>query len=690
MALVAIALAGCSPSVPTPSRPSQGAAPSPSVAPSSTAVTPPPPSSAGSPSPILQTPIPTPDPAQSLPTPITARIDLTGPTGYRQVTSAVALGGAIWASQYQHVGAWLVRIDPVAGRINLTTTLPYTIAPADLEAGSDGSLWVATVPGATGGEAPPNGTVARINPASGRVVAQVELPVQGQIAPGSGVVWVPAGTKLQRLDAATLKVTGTFPAAGQPATQCALSVTQIAATSTAVYLDPDSGNVTGTVDLGVDGRLLGNDPVEGTDNCWVLVGPSLGADPATTGSTLAEIGLENTMVVTAQSPPFQGDVRFAGGTFWLLANRTMTAIDPLTLAPLGPTWQLPSDVGDPTSWTLLGAGGTLWWVGPSEALRVGIQIPTKAAAGEISSRSWAGPFTPVAAAFSDLDHGILAGATGTEAGAGVVAMTSDGGRTWTKRLLASPPLFGVTFHGSLVLATAACQTDATSGCQTSLLRSTDGGLTWTAASDGLEGVELPSASTAWAIYNPTIHTAGVASSPNKGRTWQRYRSPCPSGFPVFEPSGISFPTPTEGWLVCAGGGAMGSSAKALFHTVNAGKTWRTLFVQSLGAGGVSSGPANEALLGGDYAGIDFLAVGTGWLTTGDGLFVTHDGGLSWRLVGFDDGAGGLQIHDMNLLSATTGIVLVTDLTASENLISLERTTDAGATWVTLTSWTVGN
>jgi hypothetical protein len=690
VALIVVAVAGCSPSAPTPPGPSAAAAFSPSLTPASAAATTTSAPSAGSPSPILQTPIPTPDPTQSLPTPITARIDLTGPTGFRQVTSAVTLGGAIWVSQYQHVGAWLVRVDPVTARITLTRTLPSTIAPAELAAGNHGSLWVDTIPGATGGESTPNGTVARIDPTTGAVIAQAELPVQGQIAPGTGVVWVPGGSKLQRLDAASLKVTATFPAAGQPSTQCALSVTQAASTSTAFYLDPDGGNVTATIDLGVGGRLLGNDPVEGTDNCWALVGPPSSADPAKTGSTLAEIGLENTMVVAAQSPPFQGDVRFAGGTFWLLANRTMTAIDPLTLAPLGPTWQLPSDVGDPSSWTLLGAGGTLWWVGPSEALRVGIPIPTKAAAGEISSQPWAGPLTPVAAAFSDLDHGILAGATGNGAGAGVVATTSDGGRTWTKRLLASPPLFGVTFHGSLVLATAACQPDAPPGCQTSLLRSTDGGLTWTAASDGLDGVELASASTAWAIYNPTIHAAGVASSPDRGRTWQRYRSPCLSGFPVFEPSGISFPTPTKGWLVCDGGGAMGSSAKALFHTVNAGKTWRTLFVQSLGAGGVSSGPANEALLGGDFAGIDFLADGTGWLTTGDGLFVTHDGGLSWRLVGFADGAGGLQIDAMNLLSATTGIVLVTNLTVSPAEITLQETTDAGSSWVTVATWPLAN
>ena len=623
--------------------------------------------------------------------PITARIDLTGPTGFREVTSAVVLGGSIWVSQYQHVGAWLVRIDPVAGRIALTKTLPTTIAPAELTVGDDGSLWAATVPGATGGESTPNGRIARIDPTSGALLAQAEIPIQGQIAPDAGVVWVPAGSKLQRLDASSLKVTSTFPAPGDPATQCALSVTQAGTTSTAFYLDPDTGNVTSTIDLGVDGRLVGNDPVEGADNCWALVGPPAGADPATTGSTLAELALENTMVVAGQSPPFQGDVRFTAGTFWLIANGTMTAIDPLTLAPLGSTWQLPAAVGDPGSWTLLGAGGTLWWVGPSEALRVAVPIPPKEAPERVGSTPWTGPFTPTAVAFTDPDHGVLVGAAGNGAGAGVVATTSDGGHTWSARLLDTPPLYGVSLRGSSVLASVACRVDAPADCLATLLRSEDGGRTWIASRDtALDHAQLTPGGLAWATYNPTISYAGFASSHDGGVTWKRYPSPCPRGFPIFEPSGISFPTATSGWLACDGGGGLGSSAKALFHTTDAGTTWKTLFVQSLGDGGVPSGPANELLLGGDLTLIDFLADGTGWISTGDGLFVTHDGGLSWRLLGFDDGADGLQIDAMDFRSADDGVVLVTDLTGQTTQIRLEQTTDAGSTWVTVASWTQGN
>lgn len=685
--VLAASLAACAGPVPTPS-PIASATANPIASLTSTA-TPAPAMSLG-PQPSPQVPIPTPDASLSFPTPITARLDLSGPNGHRQVISAVAGNGAIWVSQYQHVAAWLVRIDPVAGTVTRTSSLPDQLAPAELEIGDDGTVWAAGPVGlSTGGARTPNGFVARIDLATGKVVAQAELPLRGQIDPGMEAVWVPSGSRLQRLDAGSLKVTGTFPVAGDPATQCGLSATESGRTSTLRYLDPESGAIMATIDLGVDGHLLGNDPVEGTDNCWVLVGPPGGGDPGVTGSTLGELARETTMAVAGQSPPFLGDVRFAAGSFWLIANRTMTPIDPQTLAPLGTSWLLPSDVSDPASWTLLGSGQTLWWVGPTEALRVGIPIPSKGAVGSIAFQPWSGAFVPITAAFSDMDHGILVGATGNGTGAGVVATTSDGGRSWTKRLLASPPLFGVTMQGSLVLASASCRVDAPPDCLPALLRSTDGGLTWTVTREGgLDGVQLASGETAWATYNPTAYYAGVASSHDGGRTWRRSPSPCPPGFPVFEPTGISFPTATEGWLACDGGGGMGSSAKALFHTTNGGVDWQTVFVQSLGGFGVPSGPANEALLGGDVTGIDFLADGTGWLWTGDGLFATHDGGVSWQLLGFDDGAGGIQVNAMELLSKTSGVILVTDITTTPGRLTLQSTTDSGKTWMTIASWSL--
>jgi photosystem II stability/assembly factor-like uncharacterized protein len=120
----------------------------------------------------------------------------------------------------------------------------------------------------------------------------------------------------------------------------------------------------------------------------------------------------------------------------------------------------------------------------------------------------------------------------------------------------------------------------------------------------------------------------------------------------------------------------------LFHSSDGGATWQTVFEMTLDA---PSG-VNVALLGGDDARIDFLADRTGWLWTGDGLFETQDGGATWRLLGFEDGAGGLQMSDMDLLSNTTGVILVADLTMTPNRLTLQSTSDGGKTWTTVDIW----
>lgn len=352
------------------------------------------------------------------------------------------------------------------------------------------------------------------------------------------------------------------------------------------------------------------------------------------------------------------------------------------LAPLGATWLLPAEVSDLASWTLLGSGQTLWWVGPSKALRVGIPIPPQEAIGQIASQPWSGAFVPAALAFRDLAHGVLVGSTGNGAGAGVVATTSDGGRSWTKRLLQSP-LYGVTAQGTLMLATAECRIDAPPGCRSAPLRSTDSGLTWTATGKtGLDGLQLASGGIAWAIDTTDPGSSVVASSHDGGLTWQRRPSPCPTGVPSFYPTGISFATASEGWLACDGGAAMGSSGKALFHSSDGGATWQTVFDWPLDA----PAGANVALWGGDDARIDFLADRTGWLWTGAGLFETQDGGATWRLLGFENGAGGLQMSDMDLLSNTTGVILVADITTTPYRLTLQSTSDGGKTWTTVDTW----
>jgi hypothetical protein len=43
-----------------------------------------------------------------------------------------------------------------------------------------------------------------------------------------------------------------------------------------------------------------------------------------------------------------------------------------------------------------------------------------------------------------------------------------------------------------------------------------------------------------------------------------------------------------------------------------------------------------------------------------------------------------------LLSASTGLVLVTDITTTPGRVTLQETTDAGSSWRILASWSLGN
>jgi hypothetical protein len=611
---------------------------------------------------------------------ITARVEFGGPDGSRRAASSVAGLGAIWVSAAdRQIGSWLTRIDPATGTVDRTSALPDRMAPAELALGADGTLLAAGPFGPTlAGTVAPSGIVARIDPATGQVTAQAEVAVQRGIAAAHGAVWVSAGSSLIRLDPASLQVAATYPVSGIPDTACGLTVTERTGVTALRFLDPLTGSVTSTIDLGVGGGLLGDDPIDDGQSCVALGGPAAGSDASASLSTLDTLGAEPSMMVAWRSPGFRGEVRFAGGVFWLIEDGAMTPVDPYSLAPLGATWRLPPEVGDLSSWTLLGVSGTMWWVGPTEALRIGVAVPPMQALGRVTSEPWSGPFVPRSVTFDGTKNGVLVGATGSGAGAGVVATTDDGGRTWVQRLLESPPLTSVTERGPLLIAMAACRFDAPHGCQPTLLRSTDGGLDWVASGGpGIDAVELAPSGSAWAIE---ATGDGIAVSRDGGLTWQHRPSPCPPGTPAFRPSDISNPTASDVWLTCAGGGAMGSSDKALLRSTDGGAKWHTVFETTLTGGG---GP--QELLGGNASRIDFLADGTGWLWTGYGLYGTRDGGGTWRLLGFQEGSGALFMDGMHLDSATSGEVLIADVSGSGG-VTLQRTVDGGTTWTTINRW----
>jgi streptogramin lyase len=132
-----------------------------------------------------------------------------------QVAAVIDVGGQPSVVRADAAGVWVqrdrevVRVDPRSNRV--VARLPMGPPGSDLGAVGDGSLWLTQVA---------QGTVTRMDPATGRTVATIRVPgaeaTQGiDVAAGAGVVWVAydlgtlGGTILARIDPATDTVAAT-------------------------------------------------------------------------------------------------------------------------------------------------------------------------------------------------------------------------------------------------------------------------------------------------------------------------------------------------------------------------------------------------------------------------------------------------------------------------------------------------
>jgi virginiamycin B lyase len=137
------------------------------------------------------------------------------PRSFGRVAASLHLGGQLSVVRADGAGVWVqragevVRVDPQTNRV--TARVPMRPPDSDLGGVGDGSLWLTQVA---------QGTVTRVDPATGRTLATIRVPgAQApesiEVAVGPGVVWVAydlgtlGGGIIARVDPATNTVAAT-------------------------------------------------------------------------------------------------------------------------------------------------------------------------------------------------------------------------------------------------------------------------------------------------------------------------------------------------------------------------------------------------------------------------------------------------------------------------------------------------
>jgi hypothetical protein len=264
-------------------------------------------------------------------------------------------------------------------------------------------------------------------------------------------------------------------------------------------------------------------------------------------------------------------------------------------------------------------------------------------------------FQPRALTFFDADSGIVAGTivcpTCTKRRTAAISTTADGGHTWT-----SPTTFAPAAASAVTVAPGG--TDAWALVGRRLEHSGDGGTTWSVLpTAGVTGASFATSMDGWAIRRNAVASSVVATT-DGGATWNAGPTPCHPGarFAIF----VTRASIDDGWVVCGGTAAAGSSVQVVWKTIDDGMTW------TRGFHGVAPGPV----------GYRFLDDGHGWrwhYNFAD-LFRTTDGGSTWRDIG---SVGNVLVADLWFVSDANGFAIVRRANGSSRLLN---TTDGGADW----------
>ncbi len=163
-------------------------------------------------------------------------------------------------------------------------------------------------------------------------------------------------------------------------------------------------------------------------------------------------------------------------------------------------------------------------------------------------------------------------------GAGTMLATSDDGATWVPQPLPGPVLSAASSGGWLWALS--CPPAGAARCHPVVVHRSLTGGAWARTnlavplsfSGDLRLTVLSGRDAAVVLADPG---AALASTTDGGVTWSVRRSPAanPRLCEPDDPGLLAAASPEDWWLLCTGGAAAGSSTKALFRSLNAGRTW---------------------------------------------------------------------------------------------------------------------
>jgi photosystem II stability/assembly factor-like uncharacterized protein len=228
--------------------------------------------------------------------------------------------------------------------------------------------------------------------------------------------------------------------------------------------------------------------------------------------------------------------------------------------------------------------------------------------------------------------------------------TGGTGWFWGNPVPQGEDLNAVAFSGSHGVAV---------GAAGAVLRTDDGGATWSAGASGtaasLREVALPDASTVYAGGGCVLRR-----STDGGETFRRVafsvrETKCPSAL-----SQISFPTPSVGYVVLGNG--------TVLRTTNGGASFARRSSLQVGSSVPQGGPADVA-----FTSATTGVVATGW--ENPAFLRTEDGGRTWTAI---RPAGITRVRDIQFINASLGYA-VTD----NGTTPMAKTEDGGQTWTPL-------